>query len=137
MSTIATESIILEKTRELCEAILNAPEYKLVRGNVDRFMGDEKAKAHYQRVVEKGDSLNHKQQQGQRLTPAEISDFETDRDGLLNNPVASEFISAQEDLHKIQEQVVGYVKKTLELGRLPNEDEVSGGGCGHGCGCSH
>jgi cell fate (sporulation/competence/biofilm development) regulator YlbF (YheA/YmcA/DUF963 family) len=136
MSMTATESVIIEKTRELCEAILTAPEYQSVRRNVDLFMNDEKAKAHYQRVVEKGDSLNHKQHNGERLTPAEVADFESDRDGLLNNPVASSFITAQEEMQKIQEQVTGYVKKTIELGRLPAEDELSsGGGCGSGCGC--
>jgi hypothetical protein len=52
--------------------------------------------------------------------------------------VAREFLDAQQELHEVQESIHKYVSKTLELGRLPSEDELCSGGCGdHGCGCSH
>jgi hypothetical protein len=39
-------------------------------------------------------------------------------------------------LHEVQESVTKLVNKTLELGRMPTEEDL-GGGCGHGCGCHH
>lgn len=38
-------------------------------------------------------------------------------------------------MHKIEETVSSYVRKTFELGRLPNEDDFESGSCGPSCGC--
>jgi hypothetical protein len=40
-------------------------------------------------------------------------------------------------LHQIQETVTQQIVKTLELGRLPKDDDFEDGSCGHGCGCGH
>jgi hypothetical protein len=40
-------------------------------------------------------------------------------------------------MHQVQQSVHHFVSKTLELGRMPTEDELEAGSCGHGCGCSH
>lgn len=137
MMTTAQESAVSAKTRELCESILNDPGYQGLRQKIDTFLGDERAKELYRNLVEKGEHLQHKQQQGVRLSPEEIKDYENDRDALTANPVASGFIEAQQNLHKVQETVNQYISKTLELGRVPTEEDLDEGGCGHGCGCSH
>ena len=49
-------------------------------------------------------------------------------------------IEAQQNLHEVQETVNQYISKTLELGRVPSDEEMEGccgGGGGHSCGCSH
>lgn len=138
MSTVASESIVAQKTRELCEAILNDPAYTMQKRRIETFLADDRAKEQYQSLAEKGEHLNHKQQQGVRLDQAEIQDYERQRDALVANPVAAGFIEAQREMHKVQEEINQYVSKTLELGRVPSEEEMSdGGGCGHGCGCHH
>ena len=100
-------------------------------------MADEKARGQYDGLVSKGQVLQEKQQMSTRLTGEEISDFEQHRDALLQNPVARDFLDAQEELHQVQQSIHQYVNKTLELGRLPTEQELAGDGCGHGCGCGH
>jgi len=101
-------------------------------------MGDDKTRAQYDGLLTKGQALQQKQQAALPLTGEEISDFEQHRDSLLQNPVARGFLDAQQELHQVQESIHHYVSKTLELGRLPSEEEVNGGCCGHdGCGCSH
>jgi len=135
MSTTTIDSPILEKTRELCQAILDHGDFQEVRRNIDAFMADEKARDAYESLMEKGESLNHKQQQGVTLNPEEIADFESHRESVLNNPVSRAFLDAQQEMHKVQESVGKYVSKTFELGRLPTEEDLSGGGCGEGCGC--
>lgn len=137
MPVTATDSDVIKKTRELCESILNHPEFKDLRRNIDTFMASEGAKEEYQALVEKGDHLNHKQQQGVRLTQEEISEYEAQRDKVVNNPVSAAFIRAQQEVHEIQESVNKYLSKTFELGRVPSDEELDGGGCGHGCGCHH
>ena len=131
------EDPIVQKTRELCQAILDQPDFQKIRQRIDTFLADEPSKTLYQLVSEKGEYLQHKQERGAPATSTEIADFERDREALINNPVASDFLNAQEEMHKLQEAVQQYVTKTFELGRVPAPDEMNSGSCGHGCGCHH
>jgi cell fate (sporulation/competence/biofilm development) regulator YlbF (YheA/YmcA/DUF963 family) len=137
MSTTIEETPVLQKTRELCQTILDQPNMQSIRRRIDTFMADEKARGQYDGLVSKGQVLQEKQQMSTPLTGEEISDFEQHRDALLQNPVARAFLDAQEELHQVQQSIHQYVNKTLELGRLPTEQELVGDGCGHGCGCGH
>jgi cell fate (sporulation/competence/biofilm development) regulator YlbF (YheA/YmcA/DUF963 family) len=137
METVIEESAILTKTKELCQAILDQPNMRSIRQRVDAFMEDEKARSLYDGLVSKGQLLQQKQQQALPVTGEEMADFEQHRTALFNNPVARGFLDAQEELHQVQESVHQYVSKTLELGRIPSEEDLHGGSCGHGCGCSH
>ena len=130
-----TEDAVLQKTKELCQAIIELPHFQSVRGRIDAFMADDQAKDQYQSVMEKGQALNQKQQFGLPISNEELAEFETHREALVNNPVAREFIDAQEELQKLQSSVDQYVTKTMELGRVPEEGDF--GSCGHGCGCHH
>lgn len=139
MESTIEETLIMRKTRELCQAILDEPGMQSARQRIDAFMDDSAARAQYDNLVAKGQALQEKQNSSRPLTGEEIADFEQDRDRLLNNPVARGFVDAQEELQEVQRSVTKYVKKTIELGRIPTEDDLCGGGsCGHGgCGCGH
>lgn len=131
-----TQDSVQQKTRELCQAIADQPEFQQMRQQIDAFMSDEAAKLQYQIVMEKGEMLQYKQQTGSPLSNDEIMAFEKERDALVNNPVARAFLDAREQMQKVQESVGTYVAKTFELGRTPTEDDMNGG-CGSGCGCHH
>jgi cell fate (sporulation/competence/biofilm development) regulator YlbF (YheA/YmcA/DUF963 family) len=138
METMIEETPVLQKTKELCQAILDQPNMQSIRQRIDAFMGDEKIREQYDTLVNKGQALQQKQQMSQPLTGEEIADFEQHRDRVMSNPVARGFLDAQDELHQVQQSVHQYVNKTLELGRLPTEEDMNdGGGCGHGCGCGH
>ena len=137
MQTTIEETPVMQKTRELCQTILDQPNMQSIRRRIDAFMGDDKTRNNYDDLVQKGQALQQKQQMAVALTGQEIADFEQHRDTLMKNPVAKDFLDAQEELHQVQQSVHQYVNKTLELGRLPTEEEMSGGSCGHGCGCGH
>src|ERR1051326_3883930 len=123
MSMTAQESAVSAKTRELCETILQDPGYMGLRNKIETFLADDSAKELYRSLAEKGEHLNHKQQQGVRLSPEEIKDYETDRDALFGNAVAAGFVEAQQEMQKMQETVNQYISKTLELGRVPSDEE--------------
>lgn len=137
MPTTIEESAVILKTRELCQAILEEPSMAGIRRKVDAFMANESARADYELVMTKGEALEEKQQMSIALTGEEIADFEKHRDRLMKNPVARDFMDAQQELHRVQSSIQKYVSKTLELGRVPTEDDLSEGSCGHGCGCHH
>lgn len=135
MPIMTADSALVAKTKELCQTILDQVEYQNAKQQVEAFLADEEARARYQAVVEKSEQLNHKQHNGIPLTPEEIADFEENRAALLDHPVARGFLDAQEQMHQLQQTIQHYVTKTLELGRVPGEEDF--GSCGHGCGCSH
>ena len=138
MAPTIEETPITRKTRELCQAILEEPSMRAVRERIDNFMADEKTRAQYDGLVAKGQALQQKQQMSTPLTGEEISDFEQHRDSLLKNPVAREFLDAQQELHEVRESVHKYINKTLELGRLPSAEELTDSCCSSdGCGCGH
>jgi len=137
MQTTIEETPVLQKTRELCQAILDEPNMRNIRQRIDAFLGDEKTRTQYDNLMAKGQTLQQKQQSSLPLTGEEITAFEQDREALLNNPVARGFLDAQEELHSMQESIHQYVNKTLELGRMPTDEDIGGGSCGHGCGCHH
>lgn len=137
MQTMTEETPVIQKTRELCQTILDQPTMQSIRRRIDTFMADEKTRNQYDGLVNKGQALQQKQQLSTPLTGEEIADFEQHREALLQNQVARDFLDAQEELHQVQQSVHQYVNKTLELGRLPTEQELSGDGCGHSCGCGH
>lgn len=135
MQSTLEETPILQKTRELCQTILDQPEFQSIRRQIDSFLSDEEAKMQYQLVMEKGEALQQKQQASLPLTNEEVAEFEQQREALVNNPVARGFLDAQQEMHKMQESVGQFVSKTFELGRLPSPEDFSEGSCGSGCGC--
>ncbi len=138
MTTIETNgSAVQQRTRELCEAILAEPAAASVRQRIDTFMADGLSRSQYETLMLKGQALQEKQQRALPLSGEEISDFEREREAILNNPVARGFLDAQEELNRLQESIQTQVAKTLELGRLPQPEDFEGGSCGHGCGCHH
>jgi cell fate (sporulation/competence/biofilm development) regulator YlbF (YheA/YmcA/DUF963 family) len=137
MQTTIEETLVIQKTKALCQTLVEQPEFAAIRQRIDAFMGDESAKSQYQLLMEKGDALQQKQQFGLPLDGGEIAEFEKNREALLNNPVARGFLDAQQQMHKIQESVMQYVGKTFELGRVPSPEDFPSEGCGPTCGCGH
>ena len=136
MQTTAEETIVIQKTRELCQTIVEQPEFLSIRQRIETFLGDESARSQYQVVMEKGEALQQKQQMGMPMSNDEIGEFEKNRETLLANAVAKDFLDAQEEMHHLQQSVMQYVGKTFELGRVPAAEDLAGG-CGSGCGCEH
>ncbi len=129
------DSQVLQKTKELCQTLLDEPAMQAIRNRIDAFMGDEQSRAQYEELVGKGQELQQKQQTA-ALTGEEIEGFNQSRDALFRNPVARGFLDAQEELQQIQQTVQRYINKTLELGRMPTEADLHS--CSeHGCSCGH
>ncbi|MCW1883219.1 YlbF family regulator [Luteolibacter flavescens] len=140
MTLLAETSDVMTKTRELCAAIAGDAHFSKLQQDVERFLGDDGARLMYQTVHQRGEELHHKQHSGVKLAPTEIREFEAARDALMSNEVASAFLDAQDELESLQKTIGKYINMTLELGRVPSEQEVAQaekGGCcgGGGCGC--
>jgi cell fate (sporulation/competence/biofilm development) regulator YlbF (YheA/YmcA/DUF963 family) len=141
MSIFAKDSAVMAKTKDMCDAIAQDIEFLALQGQVERFLSDDEAKLQYQSVHERGEELHQKQHAGVELSETEIQEFESARDSLMNNEVASDFMEAQQSLKTLQQTIGKYVSMTLELGRVPEPEDMEqsdgggGGCCGGGCGC--
>lgn len=129
--------IIVQKTRELCQTIIDHPNVVSARQRIDAFLEDPAAQQMYQGLVAKGQSLQQKQEGSGPLSDAEIQEFEAQRAQLLENPVARGFIDAQEHMRSVHHSVTKYLSMTLESGRVPTPEDMESASCGHGCNCSH
>jgi hypothetical protein len=71
------------------------------------------------------------------LSPEEIGRIEALRSSFLANPVATEFLDAQQEVGRVQDAIMKHIQKTFELGRVPTPEDMNDGSCcsGHGCGC--
>ena len=136
-TNVQTEDAIVQKTRELCETIVQQPQFQSIRQRVETFLADPEAQSQYECLSDLGQQLQEKQHQGQTLTSAEIAAFDRQRDIFAGNAVARAFVEAQEEMHHLQQRITKYVSKTLELGAVPSEEDLDGGSCGSGCGCHH
>lgn len=129
--------------RTLCEALLQDEQVQDARGVVDAFFEDDEARDLYAAVAQKSEELHRKQHEGEELTEADVKEFNRLRDRAFSDERVRAFSAARATLQEVEDRVVAYVEKTLELGRVPEEHEVvrQGGGCcgggGGGCGCSH
>jgi cell fate (sporulation/competence/biofilm development) regulator YlbF (YheA/YmcA/DUF963 family) len=137
MLTQIEDGIVLQKTKELCQAILDQPAMASARLSVSAFLDDERARTQYQDVMTRSEELQRTQQSGLPLSPEELSAFEDSRHQLMSNPVARSFLDAQEQMRQVHQTVNEYVGKTLELGRLPTSEDFHSECCGDGCACEH
>jgi len=123
-----------EKTRDLCEAILEDPKLKAAFADIESFLANDIAKDAFSAMQQKGEELQAKQQAGMELTAGEVEEFNKLREGVESNQEARAFLEAQEQMHQVQTTVNSWVGMTMELGRVPTEEDfkASGESCGTG-----
>jgi cell fate (sporulation/competence/biofilm development) regulator YlbF (YheA/YmcA/DUF963 family) len=135
MEVTAEENIVGARTRELCEALAVSPEFQSIRLRIERFSGDVEARMQFEIVSRRGAQLQQRQEAGEMIGEMEVAEFERQREALVSNDVAREFLEAREDMIRLQEEIASWVGKTFELGRAPTASDMEGS-CGPGCGCA-
>ena len=129
------DSLVMRKTRELCEVIVAQPEFRSIQERVSAFEADAEARRLYDSLVERHQQLQRQQEMGRPIGDDEMDGFDKLRQEVFDNRIAKGFLDAREEAHRLQMSVRRFVSKTFELGRLPDPEEVEGGGCCEG-GCS-
>ncbi len=137
MEILSPNSAILDKTRELCSLILQSGEYQENAAKIDAFFKDKDAQTAYRKFSKLGETLHQKQHAGE-LTDEDMENYDAELAALKASQVTGSFMAAEETLNGIVQQVSRMVGKSLELGRLPEPEDLAGGGCcsSGGCGCA-
>jgi cell fate (sporulation/competence/biofilm development) regulator YlbF (YheA/YmcA/DUF963 family) len=133
--SLTAENPLLAPTQALCQALVSLPDFQSIRTRIDAFSANDTVRNEYENLGLKSSMLQQKQQMGITLTEAEIAEFEGARQTFLDNPLARDFLEAQQEMTRLQDTIHQYVSKTFELGRLPAPEDLSGccsdsGGCG-------
>ena len=127
---------IAKGTNHLCEAIVSQDGFAELYKKIDAFINDEKLKYEYSMLNERGALLQQKQQAGGEISNEEIAEFEKLRDEFMTNPVATQFLEAQEEVQQVQDRIHQVIAKTFEVGRVPQSEDFDFCSDGFGnCGC--
>jgi cell fate (sporulation/competence/biofilm development) regulator YlbF (YheA/YmcA/DUF963 family) len=129
------DTAVIQKTKDLCQAIREQRDRTSIRARIDAFMADDSARTQYDHWLTQAGALERQQQQAAPISPSAIAEFETRREAMLANPVTVAFLDARKELHRIQHTVNQYISKTLELGRVATEQDFASECCSHDCGC--
>jgi cell fate (sporulation/competence/biofilm development) regulator YlbF (YheA/YmcA/DUF963 family) len=127
---------IAKGTNQLCEAIVSQEGFAELYKKIDAFINDEKLKYEYGMLNDRGALLQQKQQAGVEIAEAEMADFEKLREEFMANPVATQFLEAQEEVQQVQDRIHQVIAKTFEVGHVPQSEDFDFCSDGFGnCGC--
>lgn len=146
MSTASPSTDTLtERLVALCEAVLADEEVVAAQKDFDAFLASDDARKLWQEFEHLASSLHQKQHRGEALPVPDTERYEELREQVDGNEAVVGFLKARQVLGGVQQKVSQYIGLTLELGRVPDADDLAaqgGGGCcgggggGGGC-CSH
>jgi cell fate (sporulation/competence/biofilm development) regulator YlbF (YheA/YmcA/DUF963 family) len=125
-----------EKTRELCNFLLEDGGYAAAQGKINAFEEDKEAQELYRNWQRKGSELQHMHQEGREPGEEDIAEMERLKGLVMDHSIGSDFIEAEETLNSMFGTVMKMVQKTLQDGAVPSDedlDECCGNG---GCGCN-
>lgn len=125
--------LLEEKTIAFCREIVALPDFEEFRQSIDAFLEDAEAQRLYREAAVQGEQLYVKQRAGLTISDEELSAYEAKRQALLQNEKAVRFLQAQETFREVQNLVLRYITKTMELGRVPTSEDLYD--CGEGCSC--
>ena len=127
---------IAKGTNQLCESIVSQKGFAELYKKIDAFINDEKLKYEYGMLNDRGALLQQKQQAGVEIAENEIADFEKLREEFMANPIASQFLEAQEEVQQVQDRIHQVIAKTFEVGHVPQSEDFDFCSDGFGnCGC--
>lgn len=140
MSTLLEQSAVEDKAIDLCQAILDDPDFAEARRKIDTFLGDQNAQDAYKAWQGKAQELHQMSHEGLQPNNDDLAQFETLKAAVQNNDTAANFVAAEDRLNSIFGSVTKRIQKTLQLGKLPAEEDLVESGCcggsgGGGCGC--
>ncbi|MDB4507797.1 YlbF family regulator [Verrucomicrobiales bacterium] len=140
MENLLDTPTIDTKSRELCQFIVDQPEFAAARGHIEAFLENAEAQAVYRAWQEKGQELQRMSHEGLQPNDDDIKQMEALRETVMKNEIASDFAEAESQMNGTFSTVTKLLQQTLQLGRVPSVDEMNaesgccGGGGGEGGG---
>lgn len=128
-------SAVIDKARELADAISDSEELTDLRDAAQKVEGDETATSMIERFREKQEVAQRAASSGLQMPDEQISDLKAMQGQINSIPSIQVFNEAQGKFNKLMEQV-----NTIIATALSSQEEGEGpDSCspGSGCGCGH
>ena len=141
MAILLEPTTVDEKARELCQFIVDQPDFSEARRQIETFLEDAEAQAVYRSWQEKAHEIHRMGHEGLQPNEADLQEVDRLRQAVAGHSVASAFAQAEDQMNGIFGAVTKLLQQTLQLGRVPSAEEMNansgccGGGGGGGCGC--
>ena len=136
VAPLAETQTIEDKARELCQFVLDQPEFCDSWNRIEAFLADPTAQGLYRDWQEASREIALREREGLPLTDQDLIAVESRKEAVLGNSVALGFAESEDALNGIFGTVTRLLQKTLQLGRVPTAEDLSEGSCcGGGCGC--
>jgi cell fate (sporulation/competence/biofilm development) regulator YlbF (YheA/YmcA/DUF963 family) len=142
MAILLEPTTVDEKARELCQFIVDQPDFSEARRQIEVFLEDAEAQAVYRAWQEKAHEIHRMGHEGLQPNDADLQEVDRLRQAVAGHGVASSFAQAEDQMNGIFGSVTKLLQQTLQLGRVPSVEEMNtnsgccGGGGGGGCGCN-
>ncbi|MEM8955209.1 MAG: YlbF family regulator [Verrucomicrobiota bacterium] len=136
-TTTVDETTVEEKAQELCQWVVDSPQFVEAREKIVAFLEDEEAQLLYRAYHEKGVEITRRQREGDGLTGADHMEFESLEDKARANPVTDAFMNSEAEMNAIFSTVAKYLQRTLQTGSVPSAEDFADSECceSGGCGC--
>jgi len=121
---------IIEKARQLGDAIASSVELEEMRQAENAMMSDPEARQLAQEYNEKQKKYLELRSKGQHLTVEQLQDSEDMGEKIMKNALIFDFFHKQQSFEQILDEVNNIISRALT-----GEDECSGNCCSPGCGC--
>ena len=129
MSTTITEMEITalnEKVRDLCAFLAADDDFVAAQEQINAFEGDKDAQETYAAWQSTASEMQHRyQNEGVKPSAKQLSDLENLQKKVGENPVAANFVEANDLMNEMFSSVLKPVQKTFQLGRVPTEEELN------------
>lgn len=124
MSATTTAPSLEDKTRELCQFIIDSPNFVTAQGRCDAFDDDVAAQKLYQNWREFEMDLHRRHQEGYQPNQDDIAKLEKLRGEAMKNSTLVDFVEAEEALNGMFGKVVKILQRTLQTGAVPTDEEL-------------
>ncbi len=108
---------------DFCNCLAEIDRFQVAQRCINDFLSGEKARTHYEELLDLEDELHRKQHEGQ-LTEDDLNRYRSVSETLQGLPNADAFFTAQGELENIHGQIVNFIGMAIETGQTPSPEEL-------------
>jgi cell fate (sporulation/competence/biofilm development) regulator YlbF (YheA/YmcA/DUF963 family) len=136
MSSSTLEATTIEdKTKELCQLVLEDAKFTAAREKITTFLADTDAQEAYSALHQKGHAMHQMQHEGTQPAESDMAELNGLKQAAADNEVTAGFMDAEGELNEIFSTVTKYLQKTLQLGKMPEASDFEDSDCCSEGGC--
>ncbi len=114
---------LYELLTDFCNCLSGIKRFQDAQCCINEFLSGEKARNHYEELLDLEDELHRKQHDGD-LTEDDLARYRCINETLQGLPNAENFFIAQGELENIHSQIMNFIGMAIETGQIPTPEEI-------------